>query len=365
MPDRVEKRPLPRVEIVDMKTFDGEQGGNEILSPPLMAAIDQNLKVGNQSILFLNRRGFHRLLLCRSCGQSIRCPNCEVALTFHLKEERLTCHYCGFSTEATRVCTACGCKGLKSYGFGTEKLEHQLHEHFPAARIARMDSDSTRKKGKAFHILKRFSDGQIDILVGTQMITKGYDFPNVTLVGVVAADLSLAFPDFRAGERTFQILSQVSGRAGRGNQRGRVIIQSFNPEHYAVNTAMTNDLHLFFKKEEELRGQLGYPPFSHLACLRFLGNNKRKTADSAKRVSSGIRATLRKWPNRGREIQLLGPAEAPISKLKGKIRWQLLLKSRSSSLLHHLLCEIDRFSRKELTSSGVHLIIDVDPYQMI
>jgi primosomal protein N' (replication factor Y) len=288
-----------------------------------------------------------------------------VALTFHLKDKHLTCHYCGFSTKATLNCAACGCEGLKSYGFGTEKLEHHLHERFPSARIARMDTDSTRKKGKAFHILKRFSDRQIDILVGTQMVTKGYDFPNVTLVGVVAADLSLAFPDFRAGERTFQILSQVAGRAGRGNQRGRVIIQSFNPEHYAVHTAMTNDFQSFFEKEKELRGQLGYPPFSHLACLRLLGNSKTKTADAAKRLSSGIQNALGKWPKRGKEIQLLGPAEAPISKLKGKIRWQLLLKSRSTSLLHHLLCDIDRFSRNELTASGVHLIIDVDPYQMI
>ena len=365
MPERVEKRPLPQVEIVDMKTLDGEQAENEILSPPLRDAIVRNLEAGNQTILFLNRRGFHRLLLCRSCGQSIRCPNCEVALTFHLKENQLTCHYCGFSAEATLKCAACGCEGLKSYGFGTEKLVQQLHERLPNARIARMDTDSTRKKGEAYHILKRFGEHQIDILVGTQMITKGYDFPNVTLVGVVAADLSLAFPDFRAGERTFQILSQVAGRAGRGSRPGRVIIQSFNPEHYAVSTAMANDLPLFFEKETALRSQLGYPPFSHLVCLRLLGNNKRKTADAAERIGAGIRATLRKWPRRGKEIQLLGPAEAPISKLKGKMRWHMLLKSSSTSLLHHLLCEIEKFSKKDLTSSGVHLIIDVDPYQMI
>jgi primosomal protein N' (replication factor Y) len=365
MPERVEKRPLPQVEIVDMKTVDGGQAGDEILSPPLSKAIGGNLKAGNQTILFLNRRGFHRLLLCRSCGQSIRCPNCEVALTFHLKENHLICHYCGYAAKAALKCGACGCEGLKSYGFGTEKLEHHLLERFPAARIARLDTDSTRQKGKAFQILKRFSDHQIDILVGTQMITKGYDFPDVTLVGVVDADLSLAFPDFRAGERTFQLLSQVSGRAGRGSQRGRVIIQSFNPEHYAVNTAMTHNFQLFLEKERELRCQLGYPPFSHLACLRLRGNSKRKTADAAKRISDGIRTTLQKWPKRGKEIKLLGPVEAPISKLKGKTRWHILLKSSSTSLLHHLLCEIDRFSKKELTSSGVHLIIDVDPYQMI
>jgi len=367
MPDRVEKRPPPDVEIVDMKTLEGKgkQSGDEILSPKLREALDQNLRAGNQTILFLNRRGFHSLFLCRSCGKPIRCPNCDVALTYHLMGHQLKCHYCGFYSGTQIKCPSCGRGELKSYGFGTEKLEQTLTELFPTARIARLDTDTTRKKGQALQILREFSDYKTDILVGTQMITKGYDFPKVTLVGVIAADLSLGFPDFRAGERTFQMLSQVAGRSGRGSQRGRVIIQTFNPDHYALITATAHDYQSFFEKENDLRKQLSYPPFSHLACLRLLGNSKGKTTDAAQRLSLGIRDILAKWPKRGKEIMVLGPVEAPISKIKGKFRWQILLKSESSSLLHHLLGRIEKSARKDLKSAGVHLILDVDPYQML
>ena len=367
MPDRIEKRPPPEIEIVDMKTLTdkGMKNENEILSPKLREALDQNLRVGNQTILFLNRRGFHSLFLCRSCGTPIRCPNCDVALTYHLMGHQLKCHYCGFYSGTQMICPSCGRGELKSYGFGTEKLEQALTELFPTARIARLDTDSTRKKGQALKILRRFSEHKTDILVGTQMLTKGYDFPKVTLVGVIAADLSLGFPDFRAGERTFQILSQVAGRSGRGSQSGRVIIQTFNPDHYALITATAHDYPSFFKKENDLRKQLGYPPFSHLACLRLLGNAKRKTADAAQRLSLEIRGILGGWPKRGKEIQVLGPVEAPISKIKGKFRWQILLKSESSSLLHHLLGRIDKSAKKDLKSTGVHLILDIDPYQML
>jgi len=254
---------------------------------------------------------------------------------------------------------------LRSYGFGTEKLEHELKELFPNARIGRMDKDSTRRKGEALRILKRFSDHETDMLVGTQMITKGYDFQGVTLVGVIAADLSLGFPDFRAGERTFQLLSQVAGRSGRGSRRGKVIIQTFNPEHYAIRTATGHDYLAFFEKEMELRGQLGYPPFCHLACLRLKGNNREKTAEAVRRFSLGARGILTKWPKRGKEIQVLGPAEAPISRLKGKHRWQILIKSKSVSLLQHFLTEIERRYKKGLQTSGVNLVLDVDPYQML
>jgi len=365
MPDRVEKRLLPDMEIVDMKTLEDIKHKNEMISPKLKEALDQNLISGNQTILFLNRRGFHSLFLCRSCGQSICCPNCDVALTYHLKQDKLICHYCGFWSKTQIKCSSCGKGDLKAYGFGTEKLEQELKLLFPDARITRMDTDIMRRKGQAIQVLKKFSDHEIDILVGTQMITKGYDFPMVTLVGVIAADLSLGFPDFRAGERTFQVLSQVGGRAGRGSQRGKVIIQTFNPDHYAIRTATEHDYQLFFKNEKELREQLGYPPFSHLTCLRFDGNSKEKTAEAAHNLSLKIRAVLSKWPKRGKEIQVLGPVEAPISRIKGKYRWQILIKSKSSLLLQHLLNEIERLSKKLLRSSGVHLILDVDPYQMI
>jgi primosomal protein N' (replication factor Y) len=365
MPERIENRPLPDVQVLDMKTIPEGEQENGIISPPLHRALEQNLAEGKQAILFLNRRGFNRVYLCRSCGKSIRCYNCDLALTYHLKENLLACHYCGFHSKPQIKCPFCDHEGMKAYGFGTEKLEQELKEIFPDRRIARMDRDSARRRIHTFQILKSFSENEIDILVGTQMITKGYDFPNVTLVGVIAADSSLGFPDFRAGERTFQLLSQVAGRAGRGDQKGRVIVQTFNPEHYAINTAKEHDFPSFFEKEKELREQLTYPPFSYLACLRVQGNNPKVTAAMAQRVGRGIVGIVEGWPKRGKEIQVLGPVEAPLAKLKGKYRWQILVKSKGAGLLHYLLGEVEGVARKMLRSSGVNLIMDVDPYQML
>jgi primosomal protein N' (replication factor Y) len=365
MPERIENRPLPDIEIVDMKSVTEGEKGDQILSPLLEDALEQNLEDGRQAILFLNRRGFGRVYLCRSCGESVRCPNCDLTLTFHLKNNDLACHCCGFFSKPRRKCPSCGHEGMRAYGFGTEKLELALGERFPGARIARLDRDSTRRKGQTFSILKEFSEKKIDILVGTQMITKGYDFPNVTLVGVVSADLSLGFPDFRAGERTFQLLSQVAGRAGRGETKGRVVIQTFNPGHYAIVAAKNHDYEFFFQKEKDLREQLTYPPFSYLACLRFQGNDRKNTEEGAQEIGIETRAMLKKWPKRGKEIYLLGPAEAPISKIKGKYRWQILIKSRSTELLHYLLKEVETLSARILRKRGVSMIIDVDPYQML
>jgi primosomal protein N' (replication factor Y) len=365
MPERIEKRPLPEVEIVDMKAVSEEESGNGILSPTLKEALKRNLDKGKQTLLFLNRRGFNRVYLCRSCGQPIQCKNCDLGLTYHFTTNRLACHYCGFESEVHKTCPSCGHEGMRAYGFGTEKLEQEVREALPEGRIARMDRDSTRRKGQTFRILKQFSDHEIDVLVGTQMITKGYDFPDVTLVGVIAADFSLGFPDFRAGERTFQILSQVTGRAGRGEDKGRVIVQTFNPEHYAITSSKAHDYLTFFQKETELREQLGYPPFSYLACLRLQGNHSQTTADTAQRVGKGIRGVLGQWPKRGKDLQVLGPAEAPLAKLRGKYRWQILIKCKRTGLLHYFLREIEVMTRKMLRGSGVGLIVDVDPYQML
>ena len=365
MPDRINKRPQPEIEIIDMKAVSGTGKKHEILSPELKKAIEENVKAGKQAILFLNRRGFSRVYLCRSCGDSMRCPNCELALTYHQIDNLLVCHYCGFQARPKGQCPSCGNKSMKTYGFGTERLEGELAAIFPGARICRMDRDSTRRKGQSFKIIKQFSENKMDILVGTQMITKGYDFPNVTLVGVIAADFSLGFPDFRAGERTYQILSQVAGRAGRGEQSGRVIIQTFNPGHYAIQAATANDYEGFFQREKELRDELEYPPFSYLACLRFQGNDKNRTAEMARQISNETRALLGKWPKRGKELRVLGPADAPLSKLKGKHRMQVFVKCRDTGLLHYLLREIEGFSKKILRKSGVGMIIDVDPYQML
>jgi len=288
-----------------------------------------------------------------------------VTLIHHIRENSLNCHYCGFISAPPDKCPSCERGTLKAFGFGTQKLELELQKLHPGARVARMDRDNTRRKGEIFRLLKDFNDGKIDVLVGTQMITKGYDFPNVTLVGVVSADLSLGFPDFRSGERTFQLLSQVAGRAGRGARRGRVIVQTFTPENYAITAAKNHDYKSFFMKEQELRGQLGYPPFSYLACLRFQGNDKASTEIKARDIGNQINAMVKGWPKRGKEIQILGPVEAPIAKLKGKYRRQILIKSRGAELLHFLIKEIEAISRDELRKSGVSMIVDVDPYQML
>jgi len=364
MPRRVENRPLPDIEMVDMKTDGGPTGEERIISSRLKTALEVHLGAGNQAILFLNRRGFHRLYICMDCGKSIRCPNCDVALTHH-QEHRLKCHYCGFDIEAHSRCPSCGSGKLKPFGFGTERLASELSDLFPEVKVGRMDTDSTGRKGSAFEILKRFGDHEIDILVGTQMITKGYDFPNVTLVGVIAADLSLGFPDFRAGERTFQVLTQVAGRSGRGMKKGQVIVQSFNSEHYAIKAAMTHDFKIFFKEEMSLREALGYPPFTHLTCLKIKGNSKERTAEAARFLGKHMRQIILGWPKRGREIRILGPVEAPISRVKGKYRWQILIKGPSVALIRHLVLAVDEVFKGASHLKGVQLIVDVDPYQMI
>lgn len=364
MPERVENRPLPEVEIVDMKDQRDGLGRREMVSARLVKALEENLTAGNQAILFLNRRGFHRLYVCRTCGQAISCPNCDVGLTYHLQEDRLICHYCGFTCGTAVRCVRCGHDRFKAIGFGTERLEAEVQLLFPSARITRMDADATRRKGEASRILRQFARRETDILVGTQMITKGHDFPHVTLVGVISAELSLGFPDFRAGERTFQLLAQVAGRAGRGSQIGKVIIQTFNPDHPVIRSAMTHDFQSFFEREQGLRKALGYPPFGSLASLRLQGNSKKATEAAAQRLTSNLRATLQGWPRRGKEIQILGPAEAPIARLKGKQRWQVMVKSQNSSLLRHFLLEVER-SSAWLRSEGVHLVSNVDPYDML
>jgi len=365
MKTRVDERPLPEMKIVDMRKHE-EQGKKDcVLSPILKVAIEQNLIRNEQTILFLNRRGFGRVFLCRLCGESVRCPNCDLALTLHRDEDILVCHYCGFGVRPYESCPICKRPTMKSYGFGTERLEDELVLSFPGARIARMDRDSTRRKGQLQNILKKFATREIDILVGTQMVTKGYDFPNVTLVGVIDADLSLGFPDFRAGERTFHLLSQVAGRAGRGDLKGRVIVQTFNPDHYAITSARDHDYETFYKKEIELRKVLKYPPFSYLAGLRFKGNIRKDTISGSKQIGDHMRGILSGWPKRGKQIQILGPAEAPLARLKGKYRYQILIKSNSAELLHYLLDKVEETSKRILRNSGVSMIIDVDPYQML
>ena len=365
MPERIEKRPMPIVQVVDMKTRTAAGKGEILLSSELKHGLAHTLAQGRQAMLFLNRRGFNRVHLCRFCGQTMRCRNCDLALIHHLKDDCLACHYCGYRIRPPQTCPACGRAGMKTFGFGTEKLEEELKSLFPESRVVRMDRDSTRQKGETYRILKLFHNREVDILMGTQMITKGYDFPNVTLVGVIAADFSLGFPDFRAGERTFQLLAQVGGRSGRGEQPGRVIIQTFNPEHYAILSARDHDYETFYRHEVTLRKQLNYPPFAYLACLRIQGNLKEETMRLAQKIGREMEHLLKIGPQKTKEIRVLGPVEAPLSRLKGKYRWQILVKSKQSNLLHQYLDKAEEVFRPLLASGGVSLSIDIDPYQML
>jgi len=367
MPKRILKRKLPDIKVIDMSQFERSSPAQDegIMSPPLKEAIEENLTQKKQTILFLNRRGFSSLYLCRFCGETIRCPNCEVSLTYHKYGNNLLCHYCGFSIKPPNRCPACNREDLKPYGFGTQRVVEILEDLFPKARVERMDRDTMKRKGEVQQVLKRFMQHETDILVGTQMVTKGHDFPNVTLVGVISADLSLNYPDFRAGEITFQLLSQVAGRTGRGNVPGKVIIQTFNPSHYAITATKDHNYKKFFSKEIALRRQVNYPPFSLIANVRFLGNNKSKTEKTAVHIGTKIRNTIKNQSKRKSNIQVLGPVEAPMAKLKGKYRQQILIKSRTSQHLNHLLKEVEIFSTQILSSSGVRMIIDVDPYQMM
>lgn len=365
MPERIGKKRPPEISIIDMTGFEDKKNGGGILSPPLREAIGENLVKAEQTILFLNRRGFSALYLCRFCGKTVRCPNCDLGLTYHKDSDTLLCHYCGFGIQPPKICPSCGREQLKSYGFGTERVVDTLVEVFPDARVERMDRDIMRHKGEVNQVLKRFLHRGTDILVGTQMVTKGHDFPNVTLVGVISADLSLNWPDFRAGETTFQLLSQVAGRTGRGASPGRVIIQTYNPSHYAISAARDYDYKGFFSREIRLRRQLNYPPFSSIANLRFLGNSKGKTERIAQHMKRRISKILKKQLKGKKDVEVLGPVEAPIAKLKGKYRQQILIKSRRPKYLNQLLNEVDRLSSQVLGASGVRLIIDVDPYQMV
>lgn len=374
---RVEQRALPRIEILDLreeskeemqKVWAKREVGNprlptlSPLSPRLKEAVQENHARGQQSLLFLNRRGFANFLQCHLCGFVLRCPHCSVSLTFHLDERGVFCHHCGFRKLVSTYCPACGNLTLSGIGFGTEQVEQELSRLIPGARIGRMDRDTTRKRGSQERLVRQWEKGEIEILVGTQMITKGHDVSGVTLVGVILADLSLNLPDFRAAERTFQLLSQVAGRAGRGKEPGRVIIQTYNPEHYTLQYVITHDYKGFFSAEIEFRRALNYPPFSRLVHLRVEGPKAQEVVASAKMLGKNLREEHRGDQETLEKIEILGPVPAPIEKLRRRYRWQILLKGEKGPALL-------KFARQALEllprSRTTRLYVDVDPYNML
>ena len=332
LPDRVGNRPLATAELVDMREVFKVEGKDTIFSPALLEAIETTHSKGEQSIILLNRRGFSQFVLCRSCGETIRCNNCDITLTFHRREGKLVCHYCNHREKTPHKCPSCEGRFLYFMGEGTEQIEDILKRKFSELRIARIDRDTTGRRKVFEETLMEFSRGEIDMLVGTQMLAKGHDFPNVTLVGVISVDAGLALPDFRAAERTFQLLTQVAGRAGRGTLAGRVLIQTFYPEHYALRHSKTQNYDDFYAEEIRFRRNLNYPPFVALASILVKHINYNYAFDNAQILRECLNKT-----NAEKNCIILGPAPAPLARLKNEHRLQILVKARNRAKLRETL----------------------------
>jgi primosomal protein N' (replication factor Y) len=358
LPDRVEQRPLPEVEIVDMRAEFQQTGHEQVVSRRLAEEIGGRLARGEQALVLLNRRGYSAFVLCRACGDTVQCKNCAIAMTHHKRSRRMECHYCGYTRTVPQVCPKCGSEYVQFLGTGSEKLEELLHSRFPQARIARLDRDTVRGRQDFERVLNQLDAGELDLVVGTQMIAKGHDIHGVTLVGVVGADAALGFPDFRAAERTFQLLTQVAGRAGRGESPGRVVLQTYFPEHYAVQFAARHDYAGFYEKELRYRGWMKYPPFSALANVLVRSD---KLEDALKWAGT-LGRWLEKAPKPG--IRALGPAAAPLSRLKGDYRYHFVLKSASRARLNALLRALLAFAGAQKIPRA-HLIVDVDALSLL
>jgi primosomal protein N' (replication factor Y) len=350
MPDRATARPLPAVEILDLRTYQPD--GEAMLSAPLAQALAETLAAGDQAILFLNRRGFATFVLCRGCGHAFRCPHCSVSLTYHRTADRLLCHYCGFGQRVPDVCPKCQSRDtIERKGLGTEKVTAAVTERFPTARVARLDRD-VASGSKIEGLLGRMARREIDILVGTQMVTKGHDFPGVTLVGVLCADTGLSLPDFRASERTFQLLTQVAGRAGRGDRAGRVLIQTYKPEVAAVACAARHDYQAFYESEITSRNDLGYPPEGRMVAVRIDGPDDGAVSATAERLAQLALALAK-----GGSVEVRGPVPAPLARLRGRSRWQIWLRAPDRTALRR----VARGVATAEIAAGVRVSVDVDP----
>jgi len=359
LPERIAARPMAAARIIDMRNVFLRHGKPRVFSDELLDAIQQTHDRGEQSIILLNRRGYSSFILCRSCGETIQCPNCDVTLTYHRSERVIICHYCNHRQAVPKVCPACGKKYIYYVGEGTEQLEELLTQLFPALRVARIDRDTTARRRVFEQSLADFSAGKIDTLVGTQMLAKGHDFPNVTLVGVVSVDAGLALPDFRSAERTFQLITQVAGRAGRGDRPGQVLIQTYHPYHYALRHACAQDYEGFYNEEIHYRQNHSYPPFVALASVLVHGPDLGRVRNDSLELRKQLDAA-----NEQRKCRVLGPAPAPLSRLKGEHRFQLLLKSRSRRHLR----EVADAALKSVAENGVSLRsvnLEIDPVSIM
>jgi len=351
LPERTSERTMPQVHLVDLAQHEGES----LLSEPLQTALSEALKAGEQTLLLLNRRGYAPFLLCHDCGASIRCPNCDITLTYSQVQRSLRCHYCDFHQSPPNNCERCSGVRLLPEGMGTERLEEEIRQTFPDARVERMDRDTTSRKGAHHRLIEQMMSGAIDVLIGTQMIAKGHDFPAVTLVGVLNADTALNLPDFRSAERVFSLLSQVAGRAGRGDRPGRVMIQTYAADNYALDYVARHDYQGFAELELSQRQALAYPPFGYLVHLVLSGNDERKVNNAAEQICANLEPGAV-------DVEILGPAPCLLPRLRNKHRVQILLKAKQRDPLRRKIEQLSRFRAK--LPAGVVLTVDVDPVDM-
>ena len=355
---RANNSSLPKVEIIDLKQ-ELANGNRSMLSFELYQSIEENLKNKLQTILFLNRRGYSTFIMCRNCGYTVKCKNCNISMTYHSYENKLKCHYCGYEEKLVKTCPECGSDKIRYFGTGTQKLEQEIHKQFPQAKTIRMDVDTVTKKNSHEEILNKFKNEDVDILIGTQMVVKGHHFPKVTLVGVIAADSSLNIDDYRATERTFQILTQVAGRAGRENLPGKVIIQSYNPENFSIQNAQKQDYEEFYQTEIALRKQLKYPPFCDIIIIGFNSSSEEEIKKVANIAYEEVEKNLNKD-----EFKVFKPMPSPIDKIQNKYRWRIIIKGNmneeANNVLNNLLKNI-----YDKDFKNTKISIDVNPNNMV
>jgi len=357
LPNRVDDIPMPPVEIIDMREELTKKNNRSIFSGKLRDSILDRLAKNEQIILFLNRRGYSTYVFCRGCGYVEMCENCSVSLTYHFDTKMMQCHHCGVSRRAPKSCPKCFSPNIRYFGLGTQQVEEEVRKAFPKAKVVRMDTDSISRKNAHREFLEEFRTQKADILIGTQMIAKGLDYPNVTLVGVIIADTALNLPDFRAGERAFNLLTQVSGRSGRSEIGGEVIIQAYNPEHYSIQAAKLHDYSQFYEEEIEFRESLLYPPFTHAATILLQCKDESSLVNSANALAAELQVhNKEKYPN----VQIRGPVPAPLAKIKGKFRWHFLLRSEKHEDLRGIIQSSINSAPGYVTRGTVELIVDID-----
>ncbi len=361
---RIGHQPMPKVEMVDMRR-ELEMGNRSMFSNKLYQAIKSTLESKEQIILLINRRGYAYFVSCRSCGHVIKCQNCDVSLTYHSREQVLKCHYCDYQEKYPKVCPECNSKYIKHFGTGTQKIEEELYKLFPSVRLLRMDMDTTSRKGAHHRILDAFQTLNYDILLGTQMVAKGLDYPNVTLVGVIAADTALNLPDYRSSEKTFQLVTQVAGRAGRGKKLGRVVVQSYQPEHYALQYACNHDYVGFFRREIQIRQQFNYPPFSHIIRVLVTGEQESSLIQFTKSMIEWLRKRIDGDILLKRGLVDLGAYPAPIERIKNKYRWQVLIRINTNNIYKSAFLNLSQELICEFYNETFNIALDFNPLSLI